>query len=219
MRALLVDDHLLFGQGLKYLLEDLDPALECDIVSSIASAVAKPGPYDFVLLDYSLPDSKGSTGLQRVLQAHEESTVIILSGDTRPCLVEELVELGASGFIPKSSDTPTLMKALGIMLAGGVYLPPRVGGVVATPALAEAVAGLSPRQMDCLLKLVQGKPNKTIARELDIAESTIKTHLAAAFKALGVNNRAEATFKASELGLLPTPARRATDSQFNRLEP
>lgn len=211
MRALLVDDHVLFAQGLKYLLEDLDPALQCDCVSSIASAVARPGPYDFVLLDYGLPDSQGSNGLLRVLQAHEGSTVVMLSGENRPELIGELVELGACGYVSKASDTPTLVKALGIMLAGGVYLPPMVGRTMASPALAEAVASLSPRQMDCLLKLVQGKPNKAIARELDIAESTIKTHLAAAFKALGVNNRAEATFKAAELGLLPTPARRATD--------
>ena len=204
MRALLVDDHVLFSQGLRFLLQDLDEGLTCATANSIAAAVATPGPFDLILLDYALPDSHGTDGLTRVLAAHEEATVAMLSGDARPGLVAELVAQGAAGFIPKASDTPTLLHALETMLAGGVYLPPAalVGPAVASE-VAQAVANLSPRQMECLLKLVQGKPNKAIARELDVAESTVKTHLAVAFKALGVSSRSEAVFQAAKLGLLP----------------
>lgn len=204
MRALLVDDHVLFSQGLRFLLQDLDEGLICITANSIAAAVVTPGPFDLILLDYGLPDSQGSEGLARVLAAHEEATVAMLSGDARPGLVQELVAQGAAGFIPKASDTPTLLHALETMLAGGVYLPPAalVGPAVASE-VAQAVANLSPRQMDCLLKLVQGKPNKAIARELDVAENTVKTHLAVAFKALGVSSRSEAVFQVAKLGLLP----------------
>jgi two-component system nitrate/nitrite response regulator NarL len=83
MRALLVDDHMLFSQGLRFLLEDLDPSLQCDSVTSIAEAVTTPGPYDLILLDYRLPDSQGAQGLQRVLAAHPDSPVVMLSGDSR----------------------------------------------------------------------------------------------------------------------------------------
>lgn len=204
MRVLLVDDHVLFSQGLRFLLQDLDEHISCVTATSIAAAVAEQGPFDLILLDYALPDSRDSDGLVRVLAAHEDATVAILSGDPRPGLVHELVDKGAAGFIPKSADTPTLLQALETMLAGGVYLPPvALSGPPVATGVAQAVAALSPRQMECLLKLVQGKPNKTIAREMDVAESTVKTHLAVAFKALGVNSRSEAVFQAARLGLLP----------------
>lgn len=213
MRALLVDDHVLFSQGLQFLLQNLDKDLVCVTAHSVAAAVAAPGPFDFVLLDYGLPDNHGTDGLNRVRAAHEGATVAIVSGETRIGLVQELVEQGAAGFIPKSADAATLLKALETMLAGGVYLPPAslvVHGAVGN--LPEAIGTLSPRQMECLLKLVQGKPNKVIAREMYVAESTVKTHLAVAFKALGVTSRSEAVFQAAVLGLLPpTPKRRATD--------
>ncbi len=204
MRALLVDDHVLFSQGLRFLLQDLDASLTCATAQSIAEAVQAQGPFDLILLDYALPDSQANDGLMRVLEAHPDATVAMLSGDTRPGLVRELVEQGAAGFIHKSADTPTMLKALETMLAGGVYLPASaLANQSVDESVAQAVAGLSPRQMECLLKLVQGKPNKTIARELLVAESTVKTHLAAAFKALGVSSRSEAVFRAAHLGLLP----------------
>lgn len=228
MRALLIDDHRLFSQSLRFLLEDLDPTLSCQSAASIAEAVALPGPFDIILLDYALPDSDGLSGLQRVLRAHAEATVVMLSGDERAELVHDLIELGAAGFVPKSCDMHTLLRALRTMLAGGVYLPDFAlrrraahagrgtdGGHFADtesahPAEfsdseleAEAALSLPPRQLECLIKLVQGKSNKAIARELQLGESTVKSHVSAAFRTLGVNNRTEAVFKAARLGLLP----------------
>lgn len=207
MRALLVDDHVMFTQSLRFLLDDLDPALECCTARSIAEAVTVTGPFDLVLLDYALPDSQGHLGLTRVLAAHEGATVVMLSGDTRPGLVRELVDLGAAGFVSKAADTETLLTALRILLQGGVYLPPEALATPAAavpPAAADALQALSPRQRDCLMKLIQGKTNKVIARELDLADSTVKTHISAAFKAMGVSNRAEAVFRAASLGLVHT---------------
>jgi DNA-binding NarL/FixJ family response regulator len=207
MRALLIDDHALFSQGLQFLLEDLQPGIRCDNARTIVEALNQPGPYDLVVLDYRLPDSHGTQGLQHVLSAHPDAPVLMLSGNAQPELVNELIELGAAGFVSKAADTDTLLGALRTMLAGGVYLPPQAVDLHEPPqaraATSQAVAKLSPRQRDCLLKLVQGKSNKAIARDLDMAESTVKTHLAAIFQALGVNKRAEAVFKAASLGLLP----------------
>lgn len=208
MRALLVDDHLLFSQGLRFLLEDLDPSLQCDSATSIADALTQTGPYNLILLDYRLPDSQGLQGLQRVLAAHPDTPVVILSGDSRPELVDELVELGAAGFVSKSADTDTLLGALRTMLAGGVYLPPYAVALhvpqAQRAATSSAMATLSPRQRDCLLKLAQGKSNKTIARELNLADSTVKSHINAVFVTLTVSSRAEAVFKAASMGLLPS---------------
>lgn len=208
MRALLVDDHLLFSQGLRFLLEDLDPSLQCDSTTSIADAVAQPGPYDLIFLDYRLPDSQGSMGLLRMLAAHPDAPVVMLSGDSQPELVDELVELGAAGFVSKSADTDTLLGALRTILAGGVYLPPHAVALhvpqAQRAATSSAMALLSPRQRDCLLKLAQGKSNKTIARELHLADSTVKSHINAVFAVLAVGSRAEAVFKAASMGLLPS---------------
>lgn len=225
MHVLLIDDHRLFSQSLLFLLEDLDPTLSCRSAASIAEAVALPGPFDIILLDYALPDSEGLSGLQRVLRAHAEATVVMLSGDERAQLVHDLIELGAAGFVPKSCDMHTLLGALRTMLAGGVYLPDfalrRCAGQGSGGANfadtegvhpaefsdsqleADAALSLPPRQLECLIKLVQGKSNKAIARELQLGESTVKSHVSAAFRTLGVNNRTEAVFKAARLGLLP----------------
>lgn len=201
MRILLVDDHPLFAQGLKFLLADLNPALNCLNVGSVAAALVTPGPLDLILLDYNLPDSQGPLGLERVREAHDGVPVVMLSGDDRPALVHDLISRGAAGFVPKSAAPEELLQALQTILAGGTYLPAHA---LSTPNPLDE--RLSQRQLEVLMKLVQGKPNKVIALELEIAESTIKTHLAVAFKVLGVSNRTEAVFKAAALGLTPPPA-------------
>jgi DNA-binding NarL/FixJ family response regulator len=204
MRALLIDDHTLFTQSLQFLLEDLKPELECERAVSIAEAVARPGPFDFIVLDYGLPDSDGLLGLKRLLNVHEGAAVMFLSGDPRPGLVREVVEAGAGGFVSKTANVDALLEALGTMLAGGVYLPPDSAHTEASQAAVDPLSTLSPRQRDCVLKLALGKPNKTIARELGLGESTVKTHISAAFKALGVGSRTEAAFKVSALKLRPS---------------
>ena len=205
MRALLVDDHLLFLQGLRFLLEDLDPGLTCETATSVAEAVSLPGPFDVVLLDYRLPDSDDTSGLQRVRAAHAHATVVMLTGMDDFSLAEELVRCGAAGCVPKSADTQTLIQALRKVLAGGAGLLPEAppDRRVAANAQARVVEALSPRQMDCLRALVEGKSNKAIARELGLADSSVKTHLSAAFRTLGVTNRTEAVLKAAALGLVP----------------
>lgn len=201
MHILLVDDHVLFSRGLQFLLADLDSSATCTIVNSINQAVQQEAVFDLILLDYVLPDSNSSQGLQRVLQAHEGVPVVVLSGETRLALVSDLVELGASGFISKASDPEELLKALRTVMGGGIYLPRQILGV--TSPGYPASLDLSPRQIDVLLKVMQGKTNKIIAFELELTENTIKSHITAAFRALKVNNRTEAVFKAAAMGLMP----------------
>jgi DNA-binding NarL/FixJ family response regulator len=206
VRILLVDDHLLFSRGLQFLLGDLNPDVVCTSVNSIAQAVAQVAPFDLVLLDYALPDSHDSQGLKRVLSAHEGVPVVILSGETRLALVSELVELGAAGFISKASSPEVLLEALNIVIKGGIYLPKQLLPSAGAGAGKSDTLDLSPRQVEVLLKVMQGKTNKIIARELQLTENTIKSHIAAAFRALDVNTRTEAVFKAASMGLMPSNA-------------
>lgn len=209
MRILLIDDHALFAQSLKFLLAEMDTRVECVAAGSIAEALALGGDFDLVLLDLHLPGNVGFAGLRTILAALEGVPVALLSGEEKPQVIHAAIAEGAMGYVPKSSSPQVLMAAMHLILAGGAYLPPHVlaaaGSLPDTPAadadVRAKLGGLTERQREVLLKAVQGKPNKVIAREMSLAEGTVKAHLSTAFRVLEVNNRTEAVFKAAQLGL------------------
>lgn len=220
LQILLIDDHELFRAGIKLLLAELDEALVFAEAADCASALAlSPRQrFDVVLLDMHLPGLSGLEALEQVHETFEDAAVVVLSGEDEAKLIRQIIDAGAAGFIPKSSTPRVMMAALRLVLAGGTYLPPHVlsSAASAEMALARSVNGkayqnavsggslseLSVRQTQCLRRAMQGKPNKVIARELAISEATVKAHLAAAFRVLGVKNRTEALFTAGRAGLL-----------------
>ncbi|MGD8234955.1 MAG: response regulator transcription factor [Chromatiales bacterium] len=213
MKLLTIDDHALFRQGLKFLLTDLQNDLECIEAESLAEALALDDKksIEFILLDYHLRDSKGEESLKRISEAFENAVIVVLSGEENPQLIRSIIDHGAAGFIPKSSTQDILIAALKLILAGGVYIPAIAVNAsptapdtpsVTTESLEEGINTLSQRQLEVLRRAVQGKSNKVIARELFIAEGTVKAHLSAAFRALGVSNRTEAVYAASRLNLV-----------------
>lgn len=214
MHVLLIDDHEMFRQGVKYLLTDLHEDIEFTDAGNCKEALAELGrvEVDLALLDLSMPGSRGLNALREIKNAYPAVPLAVLSGHDEPSMIRDAIEEGASGFVPKASSSEVLVAALKLILAGGVYLP-RAALNGATPEQSageepEKAASrselLSERQADVLMKAIQGKPNKVIAREMNIAEGTVKTHLSAAFKALGVHNRTEAVFAAAKLGLKPS---------------
>ena len=211
MHVLLIDDHTMFRQGLKFLLSDLDNSLYFSEAGSCDQAVELLADKEaqLILLDLNMPGTKGLGALQAVTAAAPTTPVAVLSGEEDPSLIRATIEAGASGYIPKASSSEILVAALQLILAGGVYLPHKVlAGMEAVTAgkdnSIEATKDLlSGRQTAVLLRAIQGQPNKVIAIDLGIAEGTVKTHLSAAFKALGVHNRTEAVFAAARLGLKP----------------
>ena len=209
MKLLTIDDHALFRQGLKFLLMDLQNDLECIEAESLAGALALDDKesVEFILLDYHLRDSEGEESLEKISGAFENAVIVVLSGEENPQLIRKIIDRGAAGFIPKSSPQDILIAALKLILAGGVYIPAvAVNTSPASPAttevLEDGISSLSKRQLEVLRRAVQGKSNKVIARELFIAEGTVKAHLSAAFRALGVSNRTEAVYAASRLNLV-----------------
>jgi len=210
MKVLLIDDHVMFREGMKFLLSDLDETLElveAGTLEAALSALEEHGA-DLILLDLMLPDTEGMAALRRIRADYAGIPLAVVSGVEDPAQIRELIEEGALGFVPKTSSSDVLIAALKLIIAGGVYLPPVALDYV-PPAQPDATRGqsldevLSSRQSAVLQKAIQGKPNKVIARELDIAEGTVKAHLSLAFRALGVNNRTEAVFAAAQLGLGP----------------
>lgn len=211
MHVLLVDDHEMFRQGMKFLLSDLNDDLEFTDAGNCEEALSALGDsdVDLALLDLNMPGSKGLTALRQIKQEYPGVPLAVLSGLDDPSLIRDAIDVGASGYVPKASSSEVLVAALRLILAGGVYLPQ--AALAGVSHQAESFGGessrpdlLSDRQSDVLMRAIQGKPNKVIAREMDIAEGTVKTHLSAAFKALGVHNRTEAVFAAAKLGLKPT---------------
>jgi len=219
MKVLLVDDHVLFREGLVHLLDGLDPALEFAEADSVAGALAHPGAVDLILLDMHLRGPNGTEALAAVRTGIPGATIVVVSGDEDPLLIRRCIELGASGFIPKSSTRSVLISALRLVIAGGVYLPAAVLGRDAwrEPAIAadnpgartQEAARLSARQLEVLRMAIRGKANKVIAREMSLSEGTVKQHLSSAFRALGVANRTEAVYRAAELGIELAPQRGA----------
>ena len=212
MHVLLIDDHEMFRQGMKFLLSDLNDDLEFTDAANCEEALSALGSsgVDLALLDLNMPGSRGLTALRQIKEEFPAVPLAVLSGLDDPSLIRDAIDVGASGFVPKASSSEVLVAALKLILAGGVYLPKAaLTGFVQGPAPAtdapqqDRTNLLSERQTDVLLRAIQGKPNKVIARELEIAEGTVKTHLSAAFKALGVHNRTEAVFAAARLGLKP----------------
>jgi DNA-binding NarL/FixJ family response regulator len=213
MIILLIDDHPLLRGGMRFLLRSLDAGLEMDEASNAAQALelVAARSYDLVLLDLKMPGLNGMDALAALRAAVPGTPLVVLSAEDDPAVVRAAIEGGAMGFIPKSSTPEVLIQALRLVLAQGVYLPPAVLERVQPPARAPSSApigasdamlpGLTPRQMDVLRCVIRGKPNKVIARELEVSEATVKAHLSAVFLALSAHNRTEAVFVAAKLGL------------------
>ncbi|MEI7444271.1 MAG: response regulator transcription factor [Burkholderiales bacterium] len=226
MKLLLVDDHSLFRSGLRLLLSDLDDSVSFDEAGSVEELPVDLAAPDLVLLDLNLRGVSGRPALERLRERLPDAPIVALSGEEDPELIRCVIEDGASGFIPKASTPAVMIGALRLVLAGGIYLPPAV--LRAAPSMPPAVppashpadraepgpsahptgtrppmpfvAGLTGRQQDVLMLAVRGKSNKQIAREFDLSEGTVKQHLSAAFRVLGVSNRTEAVYAVAELG-------------------
>ena len=205
MHILLIDDHQLFSSGLRVLLQELSPGVLISTAGTLAAAVEKTDFFDLILLDLHLPDATGFDGLTR-LKAHFEATpVVVVSSEENPQRIRECVGHGAMGFIPKTASSADLFSALTLILGGETYLPPNCVAGLET-RIGDAASGihLSPRQREVLMKVIQGKSNKVIARELGISDHTVKSHVMAVLAVLGVSNRTEAVYKAVAIGVPTT---------------
>jgi DNA-binding NarL/FixJ family response regulator len=210
MRILLIDDHALFRAGLALLLRELDPAVDAMQAGSIAQALSLSAVPDLVLLDLGLPGHTGIGALEEfLLQRTHAAPVVVLSGQEEPSVVRACIDAGAMGYVLKASDQRVLSAALDIVVAGSTYLPPAALATAepGSPRLAALLPQLTKRQRDVLAHLVQGKPNKVIARELGISDLTVKSHVTALLRELGLSNRTEAVFALASAGLMVKPLR------------
>jgi DNA-binding NarL/FixJ family response regulator len=216
MYSLLVaDDHPLFRDALQVVVSSGLPhsqLLEADSLAAAISLISEHDGLDLLLLDLSLPDAEGLDGLTHLREAFPWLPVAIISAHQERQLVLDAISLGAVGYIPKSTPREVMLNALTQILEGQLYLPSDVmrRPPSATPpsksrgsAAAERLAGerltqLTDKQLEVLRYMTQGMSNKLIARELDIAETTVKTHVSAILRKLEATSRVHAIVMAGE---------------------
>jgi DNA-binding NarL/FixJ family response regulator len=217
MKILVVDDHELIRDALRGVLKELmdDAAvLEAANCCQATQLIAENSDIDLVLLDLGLPDRDGFSMLAELRERYPAMAVVVLSGQEDRASARKAYDLGALAFIPKTGQTEVLLVALQLVLAGGRYFPPEIlaGDEISAsqpgakppgadrPRVSPADFGLTDRQIEVLELMMQAKSNKLICRELDLAEPTVKNHVTAILRALGVSSRIEAVIKVRELG-------------------
>jgi DNA-binding NarL/FixJ family response regulator len=229
MKVLLVDDHPLILSALQAVIQGLGDDVTVagvETAGQARTALQHDSQFDLVLLDLGLPDADGFDVLAELRSTYPELPVVVVSATERSSDVIRAIDMGAMGFVPKRASKNDLFDALRMVMSGGVYIPPMLLGLTGdapapqsdtVPAVMRRASdqaqpeahqqsarsmeslGLTPRQSDVLALLLKGMPNKLIARELNVSVETVKDHVAAVLRALGVNSRTQAVLAVSQM--------------------
>ncbi len=204
-RALVVDDHPLFCDALVLTLRSICTKIEVKTGASLANALEQAGggyKPDLVLLDLNLPDVNGLDGLMRLKSALGTCPIVVVSSMADNRMIAQALSAGASGFVPKHSQRQDFHAALEKIAAGETYTPqsfvPQSGEHNAQTEAVERMASLTNQQSRILQLICEGKLNKQIAYDLSIAETTVKAHVTAIMRKLGVQSRTQAVLVAQE---------------------
>lgn len=210
MKILLADDHPLFREGVKHvlmLLGDQVQIFDAHDYPSLFAEAAAHSDLDLVVADLYMPGMGGHEGIAEFRNQFPDTPLVIMTASESRIDARRALASGALGYVLKSSPSQEMLDALIRVLDGGIYVPPLLEGdeqpddpVSLMPFSSQGIR-LTNRQLEVLKLLLQGKPNKIIARELDLSEGTVKIHVAAIFRALGVTNRTEAAVAAQRFDL------------------
>lgn len=224
MRILIVDDHALVRRGLHYVVKESFP--DADVVEAEGSAAALEAlrtskPMDMALVDVRMPDLDGLELLRAIKGEWTELPVIMLSTYDNAPYVKRALADGAAGYLLKDATPEDLAQAIKVAISGsGNVLSPRViQNLFEDQESSSGGAGqgrrneysLTQREHDILALLAEGRSNREIAGHLYLSEKTVKAHLAAIFRKLGVTNRTQAAMMAVQMGVGPIPGALVND--------
>jgi len=217
MNIVIADDHPLYRMALSGLLSQLasdTSIIDCSNFDELLDHVESSlKPLDLIVMDIRMPGSKFQQALETLKASHPDVPVVVVSASEEVSDMTLALNLGANGYIPKSSSRDVLLSAIRLILSGGKYFPfeiftADVGGTpnlnAAAPSKASRGASkgthaLTRRQKNVLDLMAKGHSNKEIADALHLAESTVKVHITAIFRTLGVSNRTQAVLQAKEI--------------------
>jgi two-component system, NarL family, nitrate/nitrite response regulator NarL len=208
MNVLLIDDHPLFREGLRSLIERMDSKARIVEAESCEAAFALEeghgADFDLILLDIALPGMNGLDAISRFRSRFSTTPVVVISATFDAARVRQAIERGAQGFIPKSTPPDVLMSALRLIFSGGVYVPDSVMREDGAPGASRdtRAPNLTSAQARVLQLLALGQSNKAIGSALDISDNTVRAHVSAILRALDASNRTEAVHMAVEMGLI-----------------
>lgn len=208
-KVVIADDHPLFRAALKQAIRKISTNAKIMEVSSLGEAssiLAAEDNINLLLLDIHMSDSDGFAGLIMYKQAYPLTPIVIVSASEEPEIIQNAIEFGASGFIPKSADLSIIREAINTVFEGQSWWPHDVGlnqlGTHNSSAFSESsklFSTLTPTQSKVFMAIAEGLLNKQIAFKMDISESTIKTHITAIFKKLNISSRTQAVIFAKDL--------------------
>jgi DNA-binding NarL/FixJ family response regulator len=209
-QIIVADDHPLFREALKAAVGRLDAAtrfVEADSVASLLVALQSEPDADLLLLDLNMPGAQGFNALVHVRGSRPDLPVVVVSADDDVETIAGALRYGAQGFIPKSTEAGRIGRAIEAVLAGEIHTPPgyhaprAAAGADEDLRIARRVGELTPQQFRVLGMLCSGLLNKQVAYELDVSEATVKAHVTAILRKLGVATRTQAVLAAGRLAL------------------
>ncbi|MBE7636271.1 response regulator [Sneathiella sp. P13V-1] len=216
MNIVIADDHPLYRMALSGLLSQLDTnasVVDCcdfdELLDHVENATSDP---DLIVMDIRMPGMEFKQALEQLRATYADVPVVVVSASEELEDMTLALNLGADGYIPKSSSRDVLLSAVRLILSGGKYFPFEIFAAekksfapspstsrAGVPASGNNTQSLTRRQKNVLDLMAQGQSNKEIAEALQLAESTVKVHITAIFRTLGVSNRTQAVLQAKEL--------------------
>jgi DNA-binding NarL/FixJ family response regulator len=207
-RFVIADDHPLFRGALREAVSGLFQHVEIGEAGSfedVAKLLESGGEVDLILLDLNMPGVRGFSGLMYLRAQYPSVPIVVVSANDDPTVIRRCMDLGTSGFIPKTLGIEEMRAAIKRVLEGGVWTPPDVdlsaGADTETANLMARLASLTPQQVRVLMMLSEGLLNKQIAYELSVSEATVKAHVSAILQKLGVESRTQAVIAAAKIEL------------------
>lgn len=186
-KLLIADDHLLFADAVKFLLESSGADIEAQVFSSLASVLdflSTDAPVDLLLLDYSMPGTGGIEAVEMAATRRPGLRIAFLSGLDDPQVVGEALQRGVVGWLPKSMPGEALINALNLVLAGERFVP-------ADLMLRQQASPLTPREQDVATHLARGLSDKEIAEQLSLQVGTVKVHVKSLLRKFDATNRTQ----------------------------
>ena len=229
MKILIADDHELFLKGLEFILQENLENIEIVSAQSyteIFSIIEQNNSFDLIITDLAMPGANWLSAINKIHQTLTETPIIVISAVFDKEILQQTLDIGVAGYIPKTASNNLIISAINLVLAGGVYIPHELlysgksqskdtgkqkdyiaplktlENLSVTPPTGQQ-KGLTERQIDIVKCIAEGLSNKQIAYKLNLTEGTIKVHITVILKILNVKNRTAAVIEAAKRGYIP----------------